>query len=121
VGLTATPVRRDGHHPIIFMQCGPIRHSASRPETAPARLEVWTQLLDAPDLPAEAGIQDIFRLLVNHAPRNQRIAQDIIRAYREGRKTIVLTERTKRLALLREALGATVAHCFILHGRMSKK
>ena len=21
-GLTATPVRKDGHHPIIFMQCG---------------------------------------------------------------------------------------------------
>ena len=28
VGLTATPVRRDGHQPIIFMQCGPIRHIA---------------------------------------------------------------------------------------------
>ena len=25
VGLTATPVRKDGHHPIIIMQCGPIR------------------------------------------------------------------------------------------------
>lgn len=25
-GLTATPVRKDGHHPIIFMQCGPIRY-----------------------------------------------------------------------------------------------
>ena len=24
-GLTATPTRQDGHHPIIFMQCGPIR------------------------------------------------------------------------------------------------
>ena len=26
VGLTATPIRRDGHQPIIFMQCGPIRY-----------------------------------------------------------------------------------------------
>ena len=25
IGLTATPVRKDGHHPIIIMQCGPIR------------------------------------------------------------------------------------------------
>lgn len=25
-GLTATPVRQDGHQPIIHMQCGPIRH-----------------------------------------------------------------------------------------------
>ena len=40
VGLTATPIRRDGHQPIIFMQCGPIRHSAARPDTAPARLEI---------------------------------------------------------------------------------
>lgn len=24
-GLTATPIRKDGHHPIIFMHCGPIR------------------------------------------------------------------------------------------------
>lgn len=26
-GLTATPIRKDGHQPIIFMQCGAIRHS----------------------------------------------------------------------------------------------
>jgi hypothetical protein len=26
-GLTATPKRRDGHHPIIKMQCGPVRHT----------------------------------------------------------------------------------------------
>ena len=26
LGLTATPERKDGHHPIIYMQCGPIRH-----------------------------------------------------------------------------------------------
>lgn len=25
LGLTATPYRKDGHHPIIIMQCGPIR------------------------------------------------------------------------------------------------
>src|SRR5262249_53492914 len=29
VGLTATPIRKDGHHPIITMQCGPIRYSLS--------------------------------------------------------------------------------------------
>jgi hypothetical protein len=26
LGLTATPFRKDGHHPIILMQCGGIRH-----------------------------------------------------------------------------------------------
>jgi superfamily II DNA or RNA helicase len=121
VGLTATPIRRDGHHPIIFMQCGPIRHSAARPENAPARLEVWPQSLNAPMIPPESGIQDVFRILANDASRNRRIAQDILAAYGEGRKVLVLTERTEHLNLLREALGDAVEHCFVLHGRLSKK
>jgi len=29
LGLTATPERKDGHHPIIYMQCGPIRYKLS--------------------------------------------------------------------------------------------
>ena len=40
LGLTATPIRRDGQHPIVFMQCGPIRHSAAKPAGAPHDLEV---------------------------------------------------------------------------------
>jgi hypothetical protein len=40
LGLTATPIRRDGQQPIIFMQCGPIRHTAARPADAPQDLEV---------------------------------------------------------------------------------
>ncbi|WP_240689068.1 DEAD/DEAH box helicase family protein [Ammoniphilus sp. YIM 78166] len=28
LGLTATPIRKDGHHPIIMMQCGPVRYKA---------------------------------------------------------------------------------------------
>ena len=27
-GLSATPIRKDGHQPIIFMQCGPIRYTS---------------------------------------------------------------------------------------------
>ena len=121
LGLTATPVRRDGHHPIIFMQCGPIRHKAVRPETAPTRLEVWPRMLEAPKTAPEARIQDVFRLLAIHSPRNQHIAQDIIEAHKEGRKIVVLTQRTEQLSLLREAIGEDVEHCFVLHGRMSKK
>lgn len=120
VGLTATPIRRDGHQPIIFMQCGPIRHSAARPETAPAQLEVWPKVLPAPEMPPDSPIQDVFRILVNDSTRNRRIAEDVLTAYREGRKVLVLTERTDHLPLLREALGEEVEHCLILHGRLSK-
>jgi len=121
VGLTATPIRRDGHQPIIFMQCGPIRHSASRPETVPAQLEVWPKVLPAPEIPPDSPIQDVFRILANDATRNRRIAEDVLTAFREGRKVLVLTERTDHLPLLRKALGDDVAPCFILHGRLSKR
>jgi superfamily II DNA or RNA helicase len=121
IGLTATPIRRDGHHPIIFMQCGPIRHSAVRPENAPSQLEVWRRSLKAPEIPPGAGIQDVFRILANDPSRNQRIARDILSAYREGRKVIVLTERTEHLDSLRENLGDEIKPCFVLHGRLSKR
>ncbi|MGE4344429.1 MAG: DEAD/DEAH box helicase family protein [Geoalkalibacter sp.] len=121
VGLTATPIRRDGHQPIIFMQCGPIRHSAARPETAPAQLEVWPKMIPAPEIPPTSPIQDVFRILANDATRNRRIAGDVLAAYREGRKVLVLTERTEHLPLLQKALGDEVEHCFVLHGRLSKK
>jgi hypothetical protein len=66
LGLTATPIRRDGQQPIIFMQCGPIRYTAAKPIGAPHDLEVvprsWFSRID---LPAEAGIQDVFRHLAN--------------------------------------------------------
>lgn len=122
VGLTATPVRRDGHHPIIFMQCGPVRHSAERPETAQEQREVWPQHLPTPDdLPSGSAIQKVFSILACDPERTRRISRDVLAAYREGRKVLVLTERTEHLDYLREALGDTVEHCFVLHGRLSRK
>jgi len=90
IGLTATPIRRDGHHPIIFMQCGSIRHNATKPENAPVHLVVRPQSLNSSMVPPESGIQEVFRILVNDVDRNQRIAQDILAAYNEGRKVLVL-------------------------------
>ncbi|MCF8033714.1 MAG: DEAD/DEAH box helicase [Desulfarculaceae bacterium] len=121
IGLTATPVRRDGHHPIIFMQCGPIRHSAAISDTAPTQLEVWPQYPPSTDIPPDSSIQEVFRILTKSKVRNRCIAEDVLAAYREGRKILVLTERTEHLELLREALGEEVDHCFVLHGRLPKK
>src|SRR5438309_1612954 len=36
-GLSATVTRKDGHHPIIFMQCGPVRHRVDAKKQAAAR------------------------------------------------------------------------------------
>ena len=121
VGLTATPVRRDGHHPIIFMQCGTVRHRADKAETAPTQLEVWPQFLPAPNIPSGSTIQEAFRTLSNDTERTRRISHDVVVAYRKGRKILLLTERTEHLEFLRETLGEEIEHCFVLHGRLSRK
>jgi hypothetical protein len=54
VGLTATPEQRDGHHPIIFMQCGPIRHNAPQPTNLPTQLKAWPQSLPTPEIPQDS-------------------------------------------------------------------
>jgi len=51
LGLSATPVTSNGHHPIIFMQCGPIRHVAKRPVHVPDQLKVRVRHLPTPVIP----------------------------------------------------------------------
>ena len=121
LGLTATPQRRDGHHPIIFMQCGSIRHSAVKTEHTQAKLEVKTRSLLAPALLPEASIQDVFSALCENIDRNMRIAEDIWNAWREGRKILVLTERVSHLENLRKLLVAKGMPFHVLHGRLSRK
>ncbi|MDR2075327.1 MAG: DEAD/DEAH box helicase [Desulfovibrio sp.] len=121
LGLTATPQRRDGHHPIIFMQCGDIRHSVVRTEHMPARLDVKVQSLPTPALPPEPGIHEVFRALCEDVGRNIHIVEDICKLWYEGRKTLVLTERTSHLEKLQEHLAAKDIPCHILHGHLSGK
>ncbi len=122
MGLTATPIRRDGLQPIIFMQCGPIRHTAARPEGAPHDLEVVPRIRSMPmDLPVQAGIQDVFRQLTNDPARTIAIAAEVKAAFSAGRKVLVLTERTEHLDAIEAALGGVTPPPFVLHGRLSKK
>lgn len=122
VGLTATPIRRDGQQPIIFMQCGPVRHSAARPEDAPSDLEVVARYVKREiGLPETAGIQQVFRDIADDAQRTAVIADEISMAVGHGRKILVLTERTEHLDSLLSALDGNVPKPFVLHGRMSKK
>ncbi|MFA5631951.1 MAG: DEAD/DEAH box helicase family protein [Porticoccaceae bacterium] len=74
LGLTATPIRRDGQQPVIFMQCGPIRHKAAPPAEAPHDLAVTPQFIESPiTLPPDAGIQDVFRHLAQDPARTAAI------------------------------------------------
>jgi len=122
LGLTATPIRRDGQQPIIFMQCGPIRYTAAKPASAPHDLVVQPRsLFTRIDLPPEAGIQDVFRHLAVDQARTDAIAAEVRDAYQQGRKVLILTERTEHLDAILAALDGKVPTPFVLHGRMSKK
>ena len=122
LGLTATPIRRDGQQPIILMQCGPIRYTAAKPAGAPHDLEVVPRSRHSRiDLPTDAGIQDVFRHLASDQARTEAIAVEVKHAYEQGRKVLVLTERTEHLEAIKCALDGQVPAPFILHGRMSKR
>ncbi|HBM64126.1 MAG TPA: DEAD/DEAH box helicase [Pseudomonas sp.] len=122
LGLTATPTRRDGQQPIIFMQCGPIRHTAARPESAPHDLSVTPRMLSGPiPLPEGAGIQDVFKTLADDTGRTALIVSDVRSAYDQGRKVLVLTQRTEHVDVLEHALKGHVENLYTLHGRMPKK
>ncbi|HUW37119.1 MAG TPA: DEAD/DEAH box helicase family protein [Rhodocyclaceae bacterium] len=122
LGLTATPIRRDGRQPIIFMQCGPTRHTAAKPAGAPQTLEVVPRYLATRlDLAADAAIQDVFRYVASDASRTAAIADEIAIAFEQGHKVLVLTERTEHLDAIGAALANRVQTLFTLHGRMSKK
>lgn len=122
LGLTATPIRRDGLQAIIFMQCGPIRHTAARPAGAPRNLEVQPRtVFNRLEVSPDAGIQDIFRLVASNPERTQMIAREALSAFQEGRKVLVLTERTEHLEAISQALRPDIPNLMVLHGRMSKK
>jgi len=125
VGLTATPVRKDGHHPIIFMQCGPIRFSLSAREAAarsPFQHLVLPRQTDfqAPAYSADFTIHEAYAALVTNVRRNQQIVSDIVEVVNQGRTPLVLTNRTDHLERLKEGL-AGVDNVFILKGSLGKK
>lgn len=73
------------------------------------------------DLPPDSGIQEVFRHLASDRARTAVIAAEIRNAFDQGRKVLVLTERTEHLDAIQAALGAEAPPRFVLHGRMSRK
>jgi len=126
VGLTATPVRRDGHQPIITMQCGPIRFRTDARSQAGARPfdhRVVTRGTDfaMPVEEVEPGIQAIYSALAADSARNELIVADVLAAVAAGRSPLVLTERTEHRDGLAAALGESAARVFIMSGGMGVK
>jgi superfamily II DNA or RNA helicase len=126
LGLTATPQRRDGHHPILEMQLGPVRfavdtrsNSAVRPFGH--RLCVRETDFRSSEAREGASIQEIYRCLALDEARNRLILDDVLDALREGRSPILLTERRDHLGHLAACLRESVPHLVVLRGGMSAR
>jgi superfamily II DNA or RNA helicase len=121
LGLTATPRRRDGLHPLMEMQLGPVRHSSTggRIDAAPAprlRLIVRETSFRPPAGESKIGIQTMFAAAAVDSRRNDAVLDDVIAAYDEGRTVLVTTERRDHVQLLAEALRRIEPALVLLHG-----
>jgi superfamily II DNA or RNA helicase len=124
-GLTATPVRKDGHHPIIYMQCGPIRFNV------PVRTQIQASPFVHRVKPrttamvwggvATPTIQDLYGLLAADSQRNEMIVRDVAAAVRDGRSPLVLSGRTEHVDRLCMRLRQHCDRVYLLKGGVAGK
>lgn len=127
LGLTATPYRKDGHQPIIHMQCGPVRFDLSNAEAASLvkKLMIRETAFRFPENSFQSSIHAIWSHLTADPARNNVICQDILDEVRQKRTPIVISERKEHLRTLLELVkkenAGTGVQLFLLEGSMSKK
>ena len=124
-GLTATAIRKDGHQPIIFMQCGPIRYSADAKVQMTS--QTFTRLL-VPRFTAYRELTDdkstyarMIQKMVKDENRNNLIIDDVRKILTEGRSPIVLTNLTTHVETLANALAPYCKYVVTLIGSESAR
>lgn len=124
-GLTATPIRKDGHQPIIFMQCGEIRYTAdskSQQTQQSFRRLLIPRFTSRRNLKADGGnYAQVIDELIESESRNKQILDDIASNLAEGRTPIILTARTAHVDLLAEECRQICPNVFRLVGNDSAK
>ena len=128
-GLSATPIRQDGHHPIIFQQCGPIRYSVDAKEQSLLRglshtlIPRLTRFRKPITEPEPWQITDVYSVLTENKTRNDMILQDIAHVLKEKGTPLILTERVEHAKMLTLQLQKILpdVHVFFLTGKGSAK
>jgi hypothetical protein len=126
LGLTATPIRKDGHHPIITMQCGPIRFREQDKKTI--QKEPFEHIViprktnfKIHSLFNKIAIQDIYAAMASDQERNDLIFEDVLSSLEAGRSPLLLTERKDHLDLLTERLKNFAKNVIVFKGGLGKK
>ena len=128
-GLSATVVRKDGHQPIIYMNCGPLRFRVSDKKQASSRSFKHRVIVRKTEfkLPVEVDsrsygvMQEIYRALSLDDRRNKMIVNDVAAAVKENRFPVVLTERKDHLVALENLLSDHVENIIVFKGGMGKR
>jgi superfamily II DNA or RNA helicase len=128
LGLSATVTRKDGHHPIIFMQCGPIRyrvdakkHAASRPFSQRVILRRTAFHSARLATRTSPSIQGLYALIAQDEKRNAMIFEDVLSALEAGRSPVIITERKDHLQAISERLSKFAKNVIVLKGGMTAK
>jgi superfamily II DNA or RNA helicase len=128
-GFSATVERKDGHHPIIFMQCGPIRHRVSvkglqASDQISRTVQVRQTGFRLPDHLAglkSLKIHDVYECLIHDKRRNEMIVAETLSCLQGGRFPLLLTERREHLDYLARSLAPLVSNLIVFTGGMSEK
>lgn len=123
-GLTATPTRQDGHHPIIYMQCGPIRYRVgAKEQIIKSKMGHYVTPVFTDFRIAETDLKypELCGRLCADEARNIRIARDVVKAYEGGRNPIVLTERKEHAEMLCSQIAPSCNNFFVLSGNDKAK
>jgi superfamily II DNA or RNA helicase len=127
-GLTATPARKDGHHPILLMQCGQIRFRDNPKAQAERRpfdhyvIPRFTSLRMALDRNEKTfSIQDLYSDIVDNELRNQQIVEDVLNNYRQSRNCLVLSLRKSHVEVLVKKIREEAPDVLTLMGGMGAK
>ena len=91
-GLSATVTRKDGHHPIILMQCGPLRYRVDAKQQAATRPFVHHVIvrptgfysITAPEENPRVEFQIVCDAIRNNDARNAMICADVVDTLNEG-------------------------------------
>lgn len=126
LGLSATVTRKDGHHPIIHMQCGPVRHRVSAKLQAVRRgFEHKVRIRRTGfSLPVSLGgnrisMPALYAALAQDEARNAAIFDDVLTALDAGRCPLILTERRDHLEQLQSRFARFAKNLIVLHGGLS--
>ena len=128
-GLTATPIRRDGHQKIIFYQCGSVLYSTTTKQMNAVqdfahyfipRFSSFHYVAELTES-KNPSINQYYEKLISNSTRNELIIADVKKAVKDGRTPLILSERIEHLNILYEKLSNSAQNVIFITGRGTQK